>query len=196
MDRALTCLILLSVPCVPGAHKLTRVFRVTVNGRQDVLTKGHKHRLMSKRALFTKLAAWQSIGMKSIKEQRLLTKVHCKHRGTQASHCELWRNNKTSEDNTLFRLFHNKMCILEHRVRLIFFSTSQTQHVHCILYRLLSSFLASRWEWASFLGSTFLTNRDLNQLSSRKPERLLWWNKTHRVDTIRLFLLHNEQRRD
>lgn len=39
LTRALTCLILLSVPCVPGAHKLTRVFRVSMNGRQDVLTK-------------------------------------------------------------------------------------------------------------------------------------------------------------
>lgn len=42
--RVLTCLILLSVPCVPGAHKLTRVFRVSVNGRQDVFTKDtHTH---------------------------------------------------------------------------------------------------------------------------------------------------------
>ena len=37
---------------------------------------------------------------------------------------------------------------------------------HWILYRLLSSFLVSRLECASFLGSTFLTNSDLNQLSS------------------------------
>lgn len=34
----LTCLILLPIPCVPGAHKLTGVFRVSVNGRQDILT--------------------------------------------------------------------------------------------------------------------------------------------------------------
>lgn len=40
-------------------------------------------------------------------------------------------------------------------------------NLHCILYKLLSSFLANRWEWASFRGSTFLTNNDLNQLSSR-----------------------------
>lgn len=39
MDRALTSLILLSVPGVPGAHKLTGVLGVSVNGRQDVLTK-------------------------------------------------------------------------------------------------------------------------------------------------------------
>lgn len=38
MDHARTCLILFSVPCVPGAHKLTRVFRVSMNWRQDVLT--------------------------------------------------------------------------------------------------------------------------------------------------------------
>lgn len=50
MDRALTCLILFSVPCVPGAHELTRVFRVIVNGRQDILTKEHKHTLICKRA--------------------------------------------------------------------------------------------------------------------------------------------------
>lgn len=38
--------------------------------------------------------------------------------------------------------------------------------LHWILYRLLSSFLVSRLECASFLGSTFLTNSELNQLFS------------------------------
>lgn len=34
----LTCLILFSVPCVPGTYKLAGIFRVSVDGRQDVLT--------------------------------------------------------------------------------------------------------------------------------------------------------------
>lgn len=57
----------------------------------------------------------------------------------------------------------------------IFFNVAASckQYIHCILYRLLSSFLASRCEWASFLGVTFLTKRDLNQLSSISDERLL-----------------------
>lgn len=50
---------------------------------------------------------------------------------------------------------------------------------HWILYRLLSSFLVSRLEWASFLGSTFLTNRDLNQLSSL----FLWHDNANPLQT-------------
>ena len=38
---------------------------------------------------------------------------------------------------------------------------------NCNLYRLLVSFLIMRLEWASFLGSTFWTNKDFSQLSSR-----------------------------
>lgn len=40
-------------------------------------------------------------------------------------------------------------------------------HCETNLYRLLVSFLIMRLEWASFLGSTFRTNKDFNQLSSR-----------------------------
>ena len=61
LAAALTCLILLSVPGVPGAHKLTGVFRVSVNGRQHVRTMGahtHTHTQMFKKAaLFIKPAA-------------------------------------------------------------------------------------------------------------------------------------------
>lgn len=62
MDRALTSLILLSVPGVPGAHKLTGVLGVSVNGRQDVLTERFiKNTQMFKKreisAVFRKTAA-------------------------------------------------------------------------------------------------------------------------------------------
>lgn len=49
------------------------------------------------------------------------------------------------------------------------------------MYRLLVSFLARRLEWASFLGSTFRTNKDFSQLSSRdlllEDVHVLWNNK-------------------
>lgn len=36
--RALTCLVLLAVPCVPGAHELAGVLRIGMNRRQHIFT--------------------------------------------------------------------------------------------------------------------------------------------------------------
>lgn len=59
--------------------------------------------------------------------------------------------------------------------------------LHWILYRLLSSFLVSRLECASFLGSTFLTNRDLNQLSCL----FLWHDSANPLQTSKSHFLKN-----